>query len=65
MLTSRELATVLVALRLWQRQLAREGSAFADGWPHFAEAEPLSVAEIDTLCERLNVVDTHVDCGTA
>lgn len=61
MLTSRELATVLAALRLWQRQLAREGSAFADGSPHFVDEVPLSVAEIDTLCDRLNDVDAQVD----
>ena len=65
MLTSRELATVLAALRHWQQQLEREGLAFADGFPHFADAKPLSVAEIETLCDRLNDVDTGCDSPTA
>ena len=54
MLTSRELATVLAALRNWQQQLSREGLAFADGFPHFSDETPLSVDEIDALCDRLN-----------
>ena len=57
MLTSRELATVLAALRHWQQQLPREGVAFADGFPHFSDETPLSVDEIDALCERLNQSD--------
>jgi hypothetical protein len=65
MLTSRELATVLAALRHWQQQLAREGRAFADGFPHFVDEEPLSVAEIDTLCDRLNDIDACCDNETA
>ena len=48
MLTSRELATVLAALRYWQQQLPREG------FPHFSDETPLSVDEIDALCDRLN-----------
>ncbi len=54
MLTPRELATVLAALRHWQQQLQGEGLAFADGFPHFTEETPLSVGEIDALCDRLN-----------
>ena len=54
MLTSRELATTLAALRHWQQQLQRMGVAFADGLPHFTDETPLSVDEIDTLCDRLN-----------
>lgn len=54
MLTSRELATVLAALRSWQQQLPREGVAFVDGFPHFSDETPLSVDEIDALCDRLN-----------
>ena len=57
MLTPRELATVLAALRHWQQQLAREGLPFADGFPHFSDETPLSVDEIDALCERLNQSD--------
>ena len=54
MLTSRELATTLAALRHWQKKLQREGTAFADGFPHFSDETPLSVDEIDALCDRLN-----------
>ncbi|MCX7406601.1 MAG: hypothetical protein NTZ32_00790 [Planctomycetales bacterium] len=54
MLTSRELATTLAALRHWQQQLQRIGVAFADGLPHFSDETPLSVDEIDALCDRLN-----------
>ena len=54
MLTSRELATVLAALRSWQRRLQREGAAFAGGFPHFLDETPLSIAEIDALCDLLN-----------
>jgi hypothetical protein len=61
MLTSREPATVLAALRLWQRQLAREGLAFADGFRHFVDEVPLSEPEIDTLCDRLNDADVERD----
>jgi hypothetical protein len=54
-LSDRELATVLAALRYWQHDLG----ANEDEPPiseHFADgAVPLSVTEIDDLCERLNV----------
>ena len=65
MLTSRELATVLAALRHWQQQLPSEGLAFAVGFPHFTDDLPLSVDEIDALCNRLNNVDTGCDSQTA
>jgi hypothetical protein len=52
-LTKRELATVLAALRYWQRSLAQ-----SDEPPiceHFDEhITPLPVDQIDTLIERLN-----------
>jgi len=62
MLTSRELATVLAALRHWQQRLQGEGVAFADGFPHFTDDSPLSVDEIDALCDRLNEPDIRCDC---
>lgn len=65
MFSARELATVLAALRHWQQQLARGSLAFADGFPHFVDEEPLSVAEIDTLCDRLNDIDARCDGETA
>jgi hypothetical protein len=53
LLSSRELATVLAALRAWQ-------SVIVDNWgmipnqEHFRDHAPLTCDEIDTLCERLN-----------
>jgi hypothetical protein len=52
-LTSRELATVLAALRYWQRDL-ESADEIIDGGEHFSDQLPLSAAEIDALCERLN-----------
>jgi hypothetical protein len=53
-LDSRELATVLAALRFWQREgsssCVPERGIATDG----EEFEELSAAEIDDLCERLN-----------
>lgn len=49
-LSGRELATVLAALRHFQQQPAIP----ADLSGHFADHTPLSVSQIDALCERLN-----------
>lgn len=55
-LTTRELATVLAALRYWQRNVEDNDDGPIDG-EHFDEATtPLTAAEIDELCERLNGV---------
>ena len=57
-LTDRELATVLAALRYWQQDLADndDGPICPD---HFTDTiTPLTVDEIDDLCERLNGVRT-------
>ena len=62
MLHPRELATVLAALRHWQHQLARQGLALADALPHFADEPPLSMEEIDSLCDRLNDSDSPCEC---
>jgi hypothetical protein len=54
LLSDQELATILAALRYWQQDLAaaEEGPIFPD---HFNdEITPLTVQEIDDLCERLN-----------
>ena len=52
-LSNRELATVLATLRYWQQDLAanEEGPISTE---HFAEETPLTIEEIDDLCERLN-----------
>jgi hypothetical protein len=58
-LTDRELATVLAALRYWQQNLANHESESPLVAEHFDDVNtPLTVAEIDDLCERLN-------CGPA
>ena len=50
--TDRELATILGALRYWQQDLAaNEEGPISE---HFTEHTPLSVDEIDDLCERIN-----------
>ena len=53
-LNRRELASVLAALRHWQQDAGNEepGPLIPD---HFQEGvAPLTMAEIDALCERLN-----------
>ena len=54
MFNPRELATVLAALRLWQQQLKKHGIALTNSYPQFLEERPLSVKQIDRLCEQLN-----------
>ncbi len=49
--TSRELATMLAALRYWQQDLANNEGPISE---HFADDTPLTVEEIDDLCERIN-----------
>ena len=50
----RELATVLAALRYWQQDLeANDGPPISGEF--FADCEPLTSEEIDSLCERLNM----------
>ena len=56
-LSGRESATILAALRYWQREgLGSVGSEhdIADDHGRF---KPLSVADIDQLCERINLCD--------
>lgn len=53
LLSSRELATVLAALRHWQRAVP-EKDAHAYLPSHFKSDSPLSNVEIDGLCEKLN-----------
>lgn len=57
---TRELATVLAALRYWQECKAH---AMKDRWIRGTATDggnvrPLDVAEIDALCERLNAAPT-------
>ena len=54
MFNPRELATVLAALRFWQQQLSKHGIALTNSYPQFLVERPLSVKQIDRLCEQLN-----------
>ena len=54
-LSNRELATILAALRYWQQDLANNEDDGPICAVHFNDTiKPLSVEEIDELCERLN-----------
>ena len=53
-LTPRELAIILAALRHWQHTIDPQAKTTAKTYPQLEEVEPLSSAEIDELCERLN-----------
>lgn len=53
-LSERELATVLAAMRYWQRTVP-DLFAYAASPLHFRSCRPLSSAEIDALCEKLNL----------
>ena len=53
-LNSRELATVLAALRYWQ---TTQDDPKGYSPEHFEDDEPLDDNEIDALCERLNVAE--------
>ena len=51
----RELATVLAALRCWQRDLSENQDDGPISAEHFdILITPLTLEEIDDLCERLN-----------
>ena len=53
-LDDRELATILAALRYWQREALRSAGAEHDIASDGGVLSPLTPSEIDTLCERLN-----------
>ena len=53
-LSPRELATVLFSLRLFQSECERAGGEIIDPDGFFAEEDPLSPDEIDSLCAALN-----------
>lgn len=65
-LNDRELATVLVALRHWQEYMLSLGSGAArqvrQQYDHFTDAPPLTVAQIDRLCERINTKEAELVC---
>ena len=53
-LSDRELATVLAALRYWQQDLAEDDDGPISSEHFDLTITPLSVEEIDELCQRLN-----------
>jgi hypothetical protein len=60
----RELATILHSLRIYQDDRIGDcgstGRAASTGCGHFADFQPLTREETDTLCERLNLApDVH------
>lgn len=57
-LTNRQLATVLAALRWFQRTDSAETSAENDIATNGGTLDALSIDEIDDLCERLNGGDS-------
>lgn len=54
-LNDREHATVLAALRSWQSQHSAVYAEYDDIATNGGKVEPLTVDEIDRLCERLNM----------
>jgi hypothetical protein len=51
-LNESEISTILAALRLWQLELCRTGfPEWSD--EYFRDCEPLTVDQIDELCELL------------
>lgn len=68
-LTPRELATVLAALRYWEKEALAfipDGHLNKNTVPtrvkdHFEDHAPLTANEIDSLCEKINVEDEEDD----
>jgi hypothetical protein len=55
--SERETATILAALRYWQREGSLSAGHERDIETDLDRLEPLSAGEIDALCERLNCRD--------
>lgn len=55
--TYAEVATILAALRVFQRGLEADSEAHSD-MEHFEDVRPLTADEIDELCERINTYPT-------
>jgi hypothetical protein len=56
-LTKEETATILAALRNWQAITSDEGGndPRETSPEHFEDVDPLSEAEIDVLCQKINL----------
>jgi hypothetical protein len=54
-LSKRETATMLEALRMFQKNhLQGKGLNLNDYYEHFQDCKPLTLTQIDRLCERIN-----------
>lgn len=69
-LTAQQTATVLAALRYWQRDLEDNmglehdvPEGIIDGAGHFETEKPLNSEQIDELCERINFADEEIEAG--
>jgi hypothetical protein len=62
-MNERELATTLAALRYWQQDMIDIQDQDEDNWmadsTHFEKHQPLTVEEIDALCEKLNAPESE------
>lgn len=59
-ITAQETATILSALRLWQeerRSIINGDDDWMEDSYHFMDCDPLTPAEVDSLCERINHAD--------
>lgn len=63
MINNRELATILAALRYWQREGMMSGGHEQDIACDDGEFAPLNADEIDGLCERLNCEMQYGACS--
>lgn len=54
-ITPRQLATILAALRYWQRTVPQDARECSDIATNDLTLAPLNDDEIDVLCERINV----------
>lgn len=52
--TTRELATMLAALRFWQANSAADAEIEEIFAEHFYRTTPLNADEVNNLCEKLN-----------
>ena len=56
-ISERETATILAALRYWQREGSMSAGYERDIETDFDRLKPLSAEEVDALCERINCSD--------
>ena len=63
-LTSRDVATLVVALHAWQNELSYHTIQELRGWhPELTDHEPLTIAEVDGLLWRLYAAGSPQEGG--